>query len=225
MQRKTRAIALALCAVLALPQVALAAEGDTHNNGVAGVSMTSGYSVTMLEADDTTATAYSGIVGASTYTVYDEVAKMNLSFTGDSAQQYMVFLLQGEDTVPTESNLRYIDQVTGSSTTEFTIYPDSIATADTYSIYVSSTDSEYAKAGSFTVVASWEEAGYTLGDVLVDGNIDIGDALQVMMSIVRKVELTETERLAANVDTSSENIDIGDALQIMRYIVRKIDAF
>lgn len=229
MKWRARALALALCAILALPQMAFAAEGDEHTFGVTGVSAENGYSITMLEDDDTVATAYSGFVGGSTatYTVYDEVAKMKLSFAGESDQQYMVFLLQGDTTtVPTENNLCYIDQGTGSDTTEFIIYPDSIEAADTYTIYVSSTEDEYAEAGSFTVVESWTEAGYTLGDVDSSGVININDALAVMQHIVGIATLDSTQQQAANTVADENNaININDALAIMQYIVGIIEGF
>lgn len=214
MKGKIRAIALVLCAVLALPQVALAADAD---DGVTAVSMEKGYSITMLEADDTTATAYS----SEEYgTVYKDVAKMELSFAGDSTQQYMVFLLQGEDKVPTDSNLRYIDQVTGDDTeTAFTIYPDSIATADTYTIYVSSTVDEYAKAGEFTVLVS-----YTLGDVDMDNSVTSADAAEVLSAVAQSTTLTDTQKAAAMVYDGKELSSL-DASCILEKVAQRITQF
>lgn len=108
-----------------------------------------------------------GIVEGDTKVIYDGVAKMELEFVGNASKQYLVFLLEGENRLPTESNLRYIDQVTGSATTKFIIYPDTVENAGTYTIYVSSTDDIYTKVGKFEVVASWKEAGAS-----ATGNVD-----------------------------------------------------
>ena len=65
---------------------------------------------------------------------------------------------------------------------------------------------------------------YTLGDVNNDGKIDAKDALMVLKFAVNKIELTEAQKLAAEVD-GKEGINAKDALEILKYAVKKIEKF
>lgn len=205
------AFTLAL-AVLAIPAMA----AETHNTlGVYDLEVVSGYTLTPLKADGSAADRYSGQFGESVSTVYENVAKFSLSFTG-SAGQYVVFLLK-DGTVPTESNIEYIDQSSGNSIS-FMVYPYEM-TAGAYNVYVSSSGGPYTKVASFSVTGSWEEAPYTLGDVNSDGRIDVNDALELLQYIVGNNELTEQQINAANVDNSDNAVNINDALKLLNVIV------
>lgn len=215
---------LLLVSLLVLSTCVFATAGETYYYGVTSVSKETGYSLSLQDADGT-ATSYSGIVDDTTKTVYDGVEKMVLSFPGDTEQQYMVFLLK-DGTVPTESNLMYIDQTTGATATSFTIYPNTLEDAGDYTVYVSSTDVAYKEVASFTVVANWVEAEYTLGDINNSGKPDVEDALYALQFALEKITLTETQISAANVwkpDTTS--VDVDDAVRILQYAVEKIDEF
>ena len=69
---------------------------------------------------------------------------------------------------------------------------------------------------------SWEEAPYTLGDVNMDGKINISDALLILQDIVGAVDLNEQQQQAANVDKSNASINVNDALKLLNYIVGNI---
>ena len=153
------AFTLAL-AMLAIPAMA----AGTHSTlGVYDLNVESRYTLTPLKADGSAADRYSGQFDSGVSTVYEGVEKFSLSFAG-SADQYVVFLLGNGGTVPTESNIEYIDQTGGVTTISFTLFPYQLEVGD-YNVYVSSTGGSYTKAASFSVTDNWEEAPYTLGDV------------------------------------------------------------
>lgn len=219
MKRIKRVLALVLAlAVMTLPVMA----AGSHNTlGVYGLTAESGYTLTPLKADGSAPDRYSGQFDDGVSTVYEGTEKFELSFTGTSDKQYVVFLLSSNGTVPTESNIAYIDQTGGTTTIEFTLFPYQLEPG-TYNVYLSGTDFSYTKVASFNVTNSWEEAPYTLGDVNMDGRINISDALLILQDIVGVADLSEQQQNAANVDKSSASINVNDALKLLNYIVGNI---
>ena len=212
------AFTLAL-AVLAIPAMA----AETHNMlGVYDLNVESGYTLTPLKADGSAADRYSGQFGSGVSTVYEGVEKFSLSFTG-SADQYVVFLLGNGGTVPTESNIEYIDQTGGMTTISFTLFPYQMEVGE-YNVYVSSTGGSYTKVASFSVTDSWEEAPYTLGDVNMDGSIDVIDASLILRYAANLNTLTDTQKAAADVN-GNNSIDVIDASMVLRYAANLIDSF
>ena len=212
----------ALVFVLALTLMTLPAmaAGSHSTLGVYELNVEGGYALTPLKADGSPADRYSGQFDSGVSTVYVGVEKFSLSFTG-SADQYVVFLLGNGGTVPTESNIEYIDQTGGVTTINFTLFPYQLEVGE-YNVYVSSTGGSYTKVASFSVTDSWEEAPYTLGDVNMDGKINISDALLILQDIVGAVDLNEQQQQAANVDKSNASINVNDALKLLNYIVGNI---
>ena len=212
----------ALVFVLALTLLTLPAmaAGSHSTLGVYELNVESGYALTPLKADGSPADRYSGQFDGGVSTVYEGAEKFTLSFTG-SADQYVVFLLGNGGTVPTESNIEYIDQTGGMTTISFTLFPYQMEVGE-YNVYVSSTGGSYTKVASFSVADSWEEAPYTLGDVNMDGKINISDALLILQDIVGAVDLNEQQQQAANVDKSNASINVNDALKLLNYIVGNI---
>lgn len=212
----------ALVFVLALTLMTLPAmaAGSHSTLGVYELNVEGGYALTPLKADGSPADRYSGQFDGGVSTVYEGAEKFTLSFTG-SADQYVVFLLGNGGTVPTESNIEYIDQTGGMTTISFTLFPYQMEVGE-YNVYVSSTGGSYTKVASFSVTDSWEEAPYTLGDVNMDGKINISDALLILQDIVGAVDLNEQQQQAANVDKSNASINVNDALKLLNYIVGNI---
>ncbi len=205
------AFTLAL-AMLAIPAMA----AGTHSTlGVYDLEVVSGYTLTPLKADGNAADRYSGQFDDGVSTVYEGVAKFSLSFTG-SADQYVVFLLGNGGTVPTESNIEYIDQTGGMTTISFTLFPYQLEVGE-YNVYVSSTGGSYTKVASFSVTGSWEEAPYTLGDVNSDGNINSRDAMLILQYAVDPVgySLSQTQLMAADVNNDTE-VNSRDALFVLQ---------
>ena len=217
--KKLSAVLAIVLAVMLLTTAALAA-GTQTTPVVYGLSVGSGYSVSFKTADGSAAGTATGIAGDSTGTVYKDAAKLELSFTGTPGEQYAVFLLK-DSTVPTQGSIKYIDQTEGSSV-KFTVYPYDLGETGSYGLYVSSTNMGYTKVAEFSVTDSWEEAPYTLGDVNMDGKINVSDALLILQDIVGTVDLNEQQQQAANVDKSNASINVNDALKLLNYIVGNI---
>lgn len=217
--KKLSAVLAIVLAVMLLTTAALAA-GTQTTPVVYGLSVENGYSVSFKTADGSAAGTATGIVGGSTGTVYKDAAKLELSFTGTPGEQYAVFLLK-DSTVPTQGSIKYIDQTEGSSV-KFTVYPYDLGETGSYGLYVSSTNMGYTKVAEFSVTDSWEEAPYTLGDVNMDGKINVSDALLILQDIVGTVDLNEQQQQAANVDKSNASINVNDALKLLNYIVGNI---
>lgn len=206
------AFTLAL-AMLAIPAMA----AETHSTlGVYDLEVVSGYTLTPLKSDGTAADRYSGQFDSGVSTVYVGVEKFSLSFTG-SADQYVVFLLK-DGTVPTESNIEYIDQSSGNSIS-FMVYPYELTTGN-YNVYVSSNggNGTYTKVASFSATDSWEEAPYTLGDVNSDGRITTYDASLVLQAVTGETTLTETQTQAGDLDGSGR-LTTYDAAMILQIVV------
>lgn len=217
--KKLSAVLAIVLAVMLLTTAALAA-GTQTTPVVYGLNVESSYIVSFKTADGSAAGTATGIVGGSTGTVYKDAAKLELSFTGTPGEQYAVFLLK-DSTVPTQGSIKYIDQTEGSSV-KFTVYPYDLGETGSYGLYVSSTNMGYTKVAEFSVTDSWEEAPYTLGDVNMDGKINVSDALLILQDIVGTVDLNEQQQQAANVDKSNASINVNDALKLLNYIVGNI---
>lgn len=214
-----RGIALLLTLVLALTVLAvpaMAAETE-ETPAVYNLDVKSGYTVSLKTANGDAAAAYTGIVGGNTGTVYENAAKLTLTFSGQAGKQYMVFLLKGKE-VPTKDSIQYINQAAGDGTVNFEIYPKDLTAAGEYRLYVSGTDLDYTKVATFSVTKSWEKAPYILGDVDGDGKINSIDALMVLQynaQIEGYDELTEQQLLAADVNRDNQVNSI-DALAILQ---------
>ena len=218
-----RGIALLLTLVLALTVLAVPAmAAETTTPVVYNLDVESGYTVSMRTESGAAATAYTGIVGNSyTGTVYENAAKLTLTFTGEAGKQYMVFLLKGE-AVPTKDSIQYINQAAGNGTVNFEIYPKDLTAAGEYHLYVSGTELDYTEVATFSVANAWEKVPYTLGDVNQDGSIDIRDAVAVLKYIASGGGLTEQQLAAANVSTEDPAVNITDVVKLMKYIVGAI---
>ena len=212
------AFTLAL-AMLAIPAMA----AGTHSTlGVYDLNVESGYTLTPLKADGSAADRYSGQFDSGVSTVYEGVEKFSLSFAG-SADQYVVFLLGNGGTVPTESNIEYIDQTGGMTTISFTLFPYQLEVGE-YNVYVSSTGGPYTKVARFSVTDSWEEAPYVLGDVNMDGSVTSADASQVLQHAAQLITLDGNGLLAARVNSGTGPTS-ADAALILQYAAQLIDKF
>lgn len=218
MKKLSAVLAIVLALTLLTP--AALASGAQTTPVVYNLSVVSGYSVSFKTASDAAAETATGTAGGITGTVYKDAAKLELSFTGNAGEQYAVFLLKGSE-VPTQGSIKYIDQTEGTSV-KFMVYPYDLSETGEYKLYVSSTSTGYAKVATFGVTDNWEEAPYTLGDVNMDGKINVSDALLILQDIVGTVDLNEQQQQAANVDKSNASINVNDALKLLNYIVGNI---
>lgn len=223
MRKRIRMLAAALAAALLLTVPAFAADDTQTEPGVYNVTVESGYTLELQTADGNKAESCLAVVGGTTSTLYTGAVKFTLGFTGNTGEQYVVFLLQGSEVVPTQSNIRYIDQKEGGAIS-FTVYPSELTTPGDYGVYVSSTSQAYKKVASFQVTDSWKEAPYILGDV--DGNrlVTAYDASTILQYIAGYITLDATQMQAA--DTSKDgDVKAYDASCILQYIAGYITNF
>lgn len=150
--------------------------------------------------------------------------KLNVTYTSASTNsEYVVFATSGTSTeVPTESNLVYIDQKTaGSGGVSFVVYPKTL-TSGTYQVWMSSNAASGVGAKKAVNIGNFEyyteKPAYTLGDVNSDGRINSTDAILVLRYAVGNVELTEAQKLAAEVNGKT-GINSGDAILILQRAV------
>lgn len=218
-----RGIALLLTLVLALTVLAVPAMAAETTPAVYNLDVKSGYTVSLKTESGDAAAAFTGIVGGNTGTVYENAAKLTLTFTGQAEKQYMVFLLK-EEVVPTEDSIQYINQAAGDGTVNFEIYPKDLKAEGDYHLYVSGTDLDYTEVATFSVTKSWEKAPYILGDVNESGNVTAADAALVLQYAVNSVSLTETQLAAARVNVGGL-ITASNASLILQYSVGSITKF
>ena len=70
-----------------------------------------------------------------------------------------------------------------------------------------------------------EEPEYVLGDVNSDGKKDISDLRVILRAVCGKVELTEQQKLAADVEKdSADEVNISDLRKMLRFICGKIES-
>lgn len=218
MKQFSRTMIMSLIFGVALSTLAFASD---YSWGVYNVDVDedAGYSLTLNDADSGVVSAVPEEIDDVEKDVYADVSRMTLSFEGTTGEEYMVFLIQGDDGLPTEDSLRYINQVTGSETTEFDIYPDYLNKEGSYSIYISSASTEFTEVATFDVTVP-----YVLGDVDGDGSVSSTDASVLLQATARIIDLTENQKLAADVIGTGEP-GSSDASQILQKVARIIDYF
>ena len=179
-----------------------------------GVTVEEGYTLTLLDAaGNPITTTTSEEADDEPRDVYKGVAKLKLNFTGTTGEQYLVFLLNGGSTVPTQGNIRYINQQAGSSAMEFIIYPDDLSEPGTYTVHLSDSDS-YTQVASLTVA----KPPYTLGDVDESDAVNVGDVTRLLRYLANLTADDEIVNLqAADVDGSGA-VNVGDATKLLRVL-------
>lgn len=138
---------------------------------------------------------------------------MTLKATGLTGNgMYLVLVLKGEETVPTESNILYINQATAdeSGTVIFdNIYPSSLVDS---TVYLSGTGLDgLTKMGSIDLKVM-------LGDVTGDGEVKVGDATAILRYLVDLEQFSSDQIAAADV-TGDGLVKVADATKILRYLV------
>ena len=131
---------------------------------------------------------------------------------------YLVLVLKGEDTVPTKSNILYINQATAAENGTVTfdnVYPYSLVDS---TIYLSGTDlTGLTKMGFIDLEV-------TPGDVDGSSELEVYDALLVLQKGTGLITMTEEQELAADVNGDG-SVDQYDALLILQKAVGLIENF
>lgn len=222
MRRWMKVLVLAGLFAVLLCGSALAAE-----NGMQNVTSETGYSLAPKTTDGQPVPP--GMADGKTF--HKDAARLDLKVSKVNADsEYLVFLLEA-DTTPTDSNIVYIDQKSGSeagdgSSLVFDVYPSRLMVGKTYNAFVSSTSQGLMEAGSFVYNTTDDYKAYTLGDIvgpgskIPDGKITVADALAALEISVGKPGYSEMQKLAANVDGVA-GVKVGDALMILQRSVGK----
>ena len=205
-----------LCAILCVGTLA------AESSGVYDVQTSTGYTLTPQTATKENITQTSVTINGASEAFYANAERFVLTGPSVAGNQYLVLALNAEGT-PTENNIAYIDQNGATDTTiAFNVYPNKLTNGTTYRLYMVGTgaDEAYKQVASFTYYAP-----YVLGDVNSDGKIDTSDALLVLQYAAEKVQLTDTQKLSADVAVQKGKIDTSDALRILQYAAEKISSF
>lgn len=187
MKHKVRKLALVLALALLLSTLALAADANAE----------------IIQVEDSSISLQFNANNLS----------MTLTKTGlTSGGMYLVLVLKGTDTVPTESNILYINQATADEKGTVTfdnVYPSSLVDS---TVYLSGTGLDGLTKMGFI------DLQVMLGDVNGDNIIDVGDAIVLLRYIAGLESEIGAEALAA-ADVNGDNIiDVGDAMELLRNI-------
>jgi hypothetical protein len=172
LMKHLRFILLILILSLLLSMGAYAQDTGVMNLNIENPNTTQ---ITMRDASGAVITPVDGI--------YEGAERFTLTYQGaEQGKAYVLFVLSGSNTVPTEENILYIDQKIGGadSTGTFDVYPKDVTSGG--SVYISGADMGLTKLASysptiFTVSASRKSvpAGGTVAvDISLQNNPGIG---------------------------------------------------
>ena len=158
---------------------------------------------------------------------------MKVTYTGEATKsdQFMVLLVKGDD-LPTVSNaIYYIDQVAKGDDEPVVfekVYPMEPAESMAMTLYITGNGENfetikiplgYAKSG-------YTDAGYTLGDVNNDTDINAVDAMLTLKhSLDMNGFVLEGSRLLAADVNRRDGANSADAALILKYSLELIDSF
>lgn len=161
-------------------------------------------------------TAEGAEITADTNGKYENAVKFDVNATGTQGSQYLLLVLRDQN-VPTEKNIVYINQAAAGEdgklafTGSDAAYPMTM-TSGTYYVYLVGADKAFQAsdpAASFTY-----EAGYTLGDVNGDGDVNALDAILILRAAVNLTNLSDVQEKAADMNGDG-NVDALDAIKVL----------
>lgn len=176
--------------------------------GIKNPVASTGYTQSLQTADGTA-------VSANGEGVYENAAKIQLTIgTTESGTYELIYIIKGtEADAPTESNLFYIDQTTGTgSAVTVTLYPKTLENGS-YTVMRVNNDGVTEAAMTFEYYQP-----YKIGDANMDNAVNIQDAVAVLEYCVGSRTFEGSAKIAAdaNKDTS---VNIQDAVAILEYCV------
>lgn len=207
--KKIRGILILMLTLAALAVTAYAAAPT--QSGVYGDWAADGYTLTVKDAAGAEIAAQTATVGDKDQNFYPEAVRFTLT-TPSLAGQQLVLALEGDTTLPTEKNIRYIDQKAASGSVEFEIYPSELK-AGAYSVCIVGEGGKLEKVAGFGYYQA-----YTLGDVNEDGVVTPRDAVLILKYVVGNEQLAGNQLLAADANEDG-NITPLDAVAILKYVV------
>ena len=208
--KKIRGILILMLTLAALAVTAYAAAPT--QSGVYGATAETGYTLTVKDAAGTAIAAQPATVGDKDQNFYPEAVRFTLTTPPNLTGQQLVLALEGDATLPTEKNIRYIDQKAASGTVTFDIYPSELK-AGKYSICLVGTDEKLKPVAEFTYYQA-----YLIGDADGNGKVNVNDAVAILKHIVGNSILTGNTLLAADADANG-SVNVNDAVAVLKYIV------
>lgn len=163
------------------------------------------------------------------YGMKDEtLLEVEVTFTAAETAEEVTVVLASEGipelSAATLPKVVYMNQVTtpADGTLTFPIERAKIVSAtglskyDGCTLYVKMGGSGIASMATLAVTFQDPAVVVTYGDVTGEGDVDIGDAVQILLYEAGLRTFTEQQLLAADV-TGEGDVDIGDAVRILRY--------
>ena len=150
-----------------------------------------------------------GMEGGETYVFYHDAEKRTISFVGAT-----------------------MDDITAASGDLFTVKfkaPDKAAADQVFKVEMIET--AYNNVGDTLTGTVTDgnvgvtEVTYVLGDIDGVNGVTTADAMLAFFAATKKISLTETQALAANVITADSGITTADSMRIFYYATRKITSF
>ena len=190
MKHKVRKLALVLALALLLSTLALAADANAE----------------IIQVEDSSISLQFNANNLS----------MTLTKTGlTSGGMYLVLVLMGTDTVPTESNILYINQATADEKGTVTfdnVYPSSLVDS---TVYLSGTGLDGLTKMGFI------DLQVMLGDVNEDGDINTIDVTRILRALAGALELSENEISAGDVNGDGK-VNTIDVTRLLKYLAGQI---
>ena len=185
------------------------------------------YNLTLTSEGGVTVTVVPQTAGGEAITeadgFYANAEKVEVTYTEAEADSgYWLVLAQDADGVPTEDNIKYIDQESADgSSVSFTVYPSSLEGGTTYYIYVAGGNGRQQVA-SFQYYAGSTDTGdtYPMGDVNQDKSVDATDALWVLQIAAGKRTLASGWSVDPDVN-HDKSVDATDALWLLQVAAGK----
>lgn len=221
MKKLLRSLLLAAVLTTVLCVGALAADGDPTVDGIYNVNVEAADTLTPQDASGTAVSATNE--GGAYSAFYKGAVKLSVDVSNlQNGEQYLLLIVKnGTNGALTGDSIYYIAQAAATDgKVAFTAYPKTMSSGS-YTVYLTGGGRTISSGavGSFDYYQA-----YTLGDVNEDGSITTTDALLILQHIVHKIDLTQTQQLAADV-SKANGVDTTDALMILQYIVHKITEF
>ncbi len=145
-------------------------------------------------------------------TTVDNADKGKLSVKVQEAKsgaQYLIYILDNETGVPTETTIKYIDQ---NGTGVFVPFPKD--QSGKYYIFVTSSTDTRFDAKNYVATVQYQ-SDVLLGDVNGDGNVKPSDAALTLRIAAGLITPTEQQKIAADVNKDG-NVKPSDAAMILR---------
>ena len=175
-------------------------------------------------------------IGEITSGADDSYFTVSVPFSVDNAPSQMTLFVYNITSIVDGNNqtaysattpVGYINQYAGAATGTYTfkLSKDTNKVGDTIVVKIGGTDVTVPDAKSYTL-ADGPVDDVTLGDVDLNGEINMDDAILTMQYYLRKATLTDQQVKNANVVNSADSeVDMDDAIAIMQYYLRKITSF